>query len=638
MAEQIYNEGRVVGISAYETFVRICLQQGIQEPDIPDEKRWLTSMIGMGSSLVLQITPDIVVEDGIIDIPLPANSSLLAAGTILANPFLGECGWDSSTSDDGYYWADKVTSYSPLIENTSSSNPPTSNGGVPAGTYNLADYTDQLNEFMKIKDGIVFTQDAIWYDTSSQSPYKDINPNFRSSSAIIRLYVTGTIQHAFYILFTGFHNKGILYLSDYATVENGGSADPTVNNWKDGGMLGPEKYPWASKIVFSVPSSVYGMSDTITRTIPATAEYIPAEGLDIDGITFSGNAIGGKVNSNAFIDFSTINLSDYYSIHRDELIGNNILEDVTAISLRDASNDCSEIVAWYPGMNNARLSMEAGAATPSNADFFPPAIYGTHITSTGQAELIPLDTAAPGTVKCFTDPDIASRYTQILPDSYSVYFNTTTNNFSFVIPSEPNYRNWPGSAKVEYLDVDYPDYPLVKVTAGQRSASMVAVTDSVSGLIYNMDGTGGTTDKSPAGMFCWDDLLKSLKGNKSIDLFGTKLKNFAIELNTYNYVGMNNVIENLGANWIMLNPGLSTSNPRHVKEDSVWVGSEVNAAGERYLTVNSGETLASIHLGTTYIKFKSSEINKPDLKLYICGTEPNPVIEDIPVGSIGIGW
>jgi hypothetical protein len=139
-------------------------------------------------------------------------------------------------------------------------------------------------------------------------------------------------------------------------------------------------------------------------------------------------------------------------------------------------------------------------------------------------------------------------------------------------------------------------------------------------------------------MFCWDDLLKSLKRNKSVDLFGTKLRDFAIELNTYNYVGMNNVIENLGANWIMLNPGSSSADPRHTKADSVWVGSEVNTAGERYLTVNSGETLAAIHLGTTYIKFKSSEINKPDLKLYICSTEPDPVIEDIPVGSIGIGW
>jgi len=633
MAEQIYNEGRVVGFSAYELFMRECMSppDPIPEEDLPNEQQWLTSMIGMGSSMILKIPQG--TQAGVHDFPLPDGSTLSAAGVVLANPFLGDCTFDTTSN-----WAKKVTSYSPLIKNTSGSgNYPTSSN-VPYGTYDPTDYNAQIAEFMKVTDGIVYQSGATWSDAVSQPPQKDISPKFSSSSAVVRLYINVEIQTDFYILFTGFHDKGILYLSGSATGGSGGSADMTNNHWVNGGMLGPEIIPWANKIVFSVPSSAYKLSDSITRTIPATADYIPTSGLNIDGITFSGNAIDGNVNSNSFIDFSTINLSDYYSIHRDELIGNNILEDVTAISLRDASNDCSEIVAWYPGMTNARLLNELAAATPSNADFFPPAIYGTHITSVGQVELIPLDTAAPGTIKCFPDPDQAYKYTQVLPDSYSVYFNTTTNNFSFVIPSEPNYRKWPGSAKVEYLDVDYPDYPLVKVTAGQRSASMVAVTDSVSGQVYNTDGTSGTIDKSPADTFCWDDLLKSLKGNKSIDLFGTKLKNFAIELNTYNYVGMNNVIENLGANWIMLNPGPSSADPRHTKADSVWVGSEVNDAGERYLTVNSGETLASVHLGTTYIKFKSSEINKPDLKLYICSTEPDPVIENIPVGSIGIGW
>ena len=132
-------------------------------------------------------------------------------------------------------------------------------------------------------------------------------------------------------------------------------------------------------------------------------------------------------------------------------------------------------------------------------------------------------------------------------------------------------------------------------------------------------------------------LLEMMRVNKKLDLFGAKLRDFASELRVYNYIGMDNVIDNLGSKWILLNPGLRSANPRHVKEDSVWIGSEV-ANGDRYVTVNANETPATIHLGKTFIKFKSSEQNKPDLKLYICANEPNPQTESIPTGSIGIGW
>lgn len=628
--EQIYNEGRVVGLSAYEIFVRQCLEEQITE--IPTEQQWLTSMIGVGSSLILQIPAD--TNAGVYEVELPEGSTLSAAGVIFANPFLGDCAWDTDVAENSK-WAKKVTSYGPLIKNESGSgNYPTSQN-VPYGTYSEDAYKTEIQEFLKIRDGIVYVKNATWRDARSQPPQKDIDPNFGESTTVVRLYLSAPIENAFNILFTGFHNKGILYLSGYAKASSGGSADIAHNNWVDGGMLGPELIPWANKIVFSVPNSAFQTSDTITRTIPATAEYIPAEGLDIDGITFSGNAIGGKVNSNAFIDFSTINLSDYYSIHRAELISNNILEDVTAISLRDTSNDCSEIVAWYPGMNNARLSMEAGAATPSNADFFPPAIYGTHITSAGQKELIPLDTAAPGTVKGFNDITTAQNYKNLLPDNYPIFEGTFVNGegvstkyFKFISGSDST--KYPSTAVMDFAV----SLPTARIAIGDKETKVVSLMDANDNE-YNRSGSGGIYSIGPTDTFGtylnWDALLSSLKDNKALDVLGAKLRAFTVELDTYNNTGMDNVINYSGAHCFALNPGAKDATYAYTKADTVWVGSEVdNGDSVRYLLLNYGESPASIKLGTNFIRFNNG------LKLFISTTAPSTV--GVPIGSIGIGW
>ena len=102
MPQEIYNEGRVVGLSAWELFVKQALGDGMSPEVIPNEQQWLTSMIGMGSSMILKISAD--TQAGVHDYPLPINSNLSAAGVIIANPFMGDCAWDSST------WATKVLS------------------------------------------------------------------------------------------------------------------------------------------------------------------------------------------------------------------------------------------------------------------------------------------------------------------------------------------------------------------------------------------------------------------------------------------------------------------------------------------------------------------------------------------------
>ena len=75
MAREIYNLGRVTGLSAYELNVK---HQMEEYPDIPSmtEKEWIAATITAGASLVLKIPAGTAA--GAHDYPLPAESSLLS--------------------------------------------------------------------------------------------------------------------------------------------------------------------------------------------------------------------------------------------------------------------------------------------------------------------------------------------------------------------------------------------------------------------------------------------------------------------------------------------------------------------------------------------------------------------------------
>ena len=313
MAQEILNEGRVVGLSAWELYMREALGEGVSPDKIPSEREWLSSMIGSGASMVLRIPSG--TAKGVQEFDLPSNSDLSAAGVIIANPFMGTCDWDSSN------WAKKITSYSSLIQNNSTDSPSADGSDVPYNSnYSEQECASIVSQFMKITDGIVYTKNASWISTGS-TPQKDIDPNFNESSAVVRLYIDADITSDTYVLLTGFTNKRVLQgLSGHAVLEGGvskgGSTDILNNDWADGGMLGPEIFPWASKIVFSVPSSAYRIASSLIRTIPSDSTYtIPSGGLTIDGIKINENAIDGDVRPSSVIDYNAINLTDYYVAH-----------------------------------------------------------------------------------------------------------------------------------------------------------------------------------------------------------------------------------------------------------------------------------------------------------------------------------
>ena len=81
MLRTIYNEGRVVGYSAYEIYVRHARSEGMEPVS---EKEWLSATLTDGSSLLMNLSPAMLDRDGnalstagahIVDIPLPTAPS-----------------------------------------------------------------------------------------------------------------------------------------------------------------------------------------------------------------------------------------------------------------------------------------------------------------------------------------------------------------------------------------------------------------------------------------------------------------------------------------------------------------------------------------------------------------------------------
>lgn len=596
MPQEIYNEGRVVGLSAWELFMREALSHGVPPEEIPDEHKWLVSMLGSGSSMILRIPAG--TTKGVHDYPLPSNSNLSAAGVIVANPFIGQCEWDSST------WATKVISYSPLILNTPQTHPSSSN--VPYDpNYSITEYSNNLAEFVKLVDGIVYTDNATWIQNDVGLPDKDIDPNFNESSTVVRLYMNADIKYDTAILLTGFLNKRILQIAGFATDSVGGSTDVDHNNWPDGGMLGPEIIPWASKIVFSVPSASYNLLTQLTRTIPSDTSYtIPEGGLVIDNFTIKENAIGGQVRTNPIVDFESINLTDYYTnkqFHKSP----TIQESVSELNL-GINNASDTLTAWYPGLTANDLN----SAGISGSSFFPPALYAAQVTQNGSQTLVPLDTAAPGTVKGFETPEQAIAYKHILPDNHAIYYNSTLKSYSFVIANESS-ANWPSTAKLEYLGGDYPK---VSLTASNKTVQLVSLTAS-DNTQYDVTGGSGTTAVGPVNNLTWANMLTSLKQSKQMDVLGPGLHRVGTELDATNTIGITNTINNIGGNTVTI----TGTNP-------VSIGTSVTNGTNLATLLNN----TSIKSGTNFIEFSNG------LRLYISGD--NPGTTNVPVGSIGIGW
>ena len=90
--KEIYNEGRVVGLSAYEMYIRQLLS-GNPEATPMSEREWLASTVSESNSMILKVAAGTTA--GYHDYALPNGSDLCGATMIHAYMFEGEVQLDT---------------------------------------------------------------------------------------------------------------------------------------------------------------------------------------------------------------------------------------------------------------------------------------------------------------------------------------------------------------------------------------------------------------------------------------------------------------------------------------------------------------------------------------------------------------
>lgn len=496
MPKQLYNLGRVTGLSSYEIYVK---QHDAVAPneDPATEREWLASMMGMGSSMILKIPKDVSHredENWVYEVQFPSTTKLCAASTIIANFFRGSGRYSGSSP-----WADGVSDYGDLISNTSSSSPSGNvgpSGIVPAKT--IDDWTkeekDKVEQYMKIIDGIVI-QPGNWVDSTKKPPQKNLEPNL-SSYPRIRLHMRGKIESDFEILLSGFMIKTVV------VGQSGVDTSTDTENPDDGDFLGPSTFPWASKINFYVPSSYinYFMGQAYKRKLPTTAA-------------------SRVVDDTAVIDMKTTQPETYYLTNHPDARVPVTVDDYTTLG------DGTAVLTVYQKKSK-----------------YPPAIWGTYVDSKGTNQLNPLDVVAPGTVKVFpngTAEDL-KEYESTFPGTIGM---TTTDDGKIEILDKD--KNLVPAAEVTIKNINHPTLAggstakMVQTQTGKDKALTLSVSEGLTGVQKPISSDGAKTATvgntsanvgnqakiSPdTGNINFGMILEAFANDKSIDILGQNLK------------------------------------------------------------------------------------------------------------------
>lgn len=518
MPREIWNEGRVVGYSAYEIYVK---QHLGEDPTTPPatEREWLASSLAMGSSMLLKVPNVSQDEDAhtYVDIYLPTNSKLAAANTIVAQFFEGDATFSGN-------WAVRVTDYGQLISNTLSSSPsgtvgPT--GTVPTQTLSNWSQTkkNKLKDYLKIYDGLVI-QPGTWVASGVTPPTKDFQANLSSPYPRVRLHVRGPITNNPLILLTGFTIRSVLSGTvGQDTVTESGSP-------QDGDFLGPAVFPWSAKIVFCVPNSYvtyFGSGDYQRQLKSPTAEASSTTKKiikDTPVVDMQGSKPETFYNS----------YSSYYARFSPDSTNPRYQYNVNTFStLGDAPTDGEAILTVY-----------------QKKAIYPPAMYGTFVSETGTHYLNPLDVVAPGTIKMFNNMSASD-----LQDYQDTFPGTTGMNKKSdgtiqilnydgdlvdVAGLEIAYLNTSGisfeSPRATLTGTGRPR--VIKIKTGQKSVYALMLSTNIANGV-DVEPTQATIDKTPTNLITltasnsndnisWSALLDALRNNRAIDLLGTRLK------------------------------------------------------------------------------------------------------------------
>ena len=115
--------------------------------------------------------------------------------------------------------------------------------------------------------------------------------------------------------------------------------------------------------------------------------------------------------------------------------------------------------------------------------------------------------------------------------------------------------------------------------------------------------------------------MSALSAEREIDILGTDLHNIGTEMQQTNTIGITNHISQIGADSLAL-----TKNTGGTQSVEVYATADTSGS-TKVAKLAEGTTLKA---GTDFIEFSNG------LRLYISETEPTA--QDVPVGSIGIGW
>lgn len=519
---EIWNEGRVVGYSSYELYVK--QQQAVDPGAEPaTEREWLASTISSGSSMILRIDANTSVQEGqewYKEVALPTNSSLCAANTIVGSYFKGTCNYPSGSA-----WADKVTSYGGLISNTAAKSPTgTTVASIPLeddiGRWDVSE-REELAQYLKIVDGVVL-QPGTWSAHPSKPPEKDLQPSMTSAPSV-RILLKGPVKRSFQILLTGFTIRTVV--AGVTGVDGSGQKPLSPQN---GDFLGPSKFPWANKIVFSVPTSYtsYFVSNAYKRMIKEAGAEETAD---------------KNVNETPIIDMKTVDPGDYYkSNHVDATVPLQV-DDFTTMG------DGTCVLTVY-----SRKSSQS----------FPPVLYGTFVKANGRTTLNPLDVAAPGTVHMF-DGSNAEAMMKAYEDTYPGTFGMGRNNDGEITTLDSTGNIVP-VAKLTRKPIsvagNISDFYTILVEVGKTAKGLAfefprrsgwtpsaltkdAGTSKTVGNTSYTTGTSSRTVSPNTSNIDWSTLLEALRDDKVLDVLGDNLKAIKAGLSRSNSTGAGNYVQ-----------------------------------------------------------------------------------------------
>jgi hypothetical protein len=512
----IYNEGRVVGASAYEIYVRNFYANDPNSTP-PTEQTWLANMFGSGSAMILKINRG--TPAGVQDFALPSKSVLCGAKTLFASVFNGDCTWSDTAASSATgavgYWAVNVSSYGGLIQNTETSHPDSTS--IPYGD-SIFDNPDDLKtiaNYCTIAEGIVIQQGDWEHNPEVDNPYEDLkHPSVGVSPAIVRFYLTKPLTSDVKIIITGFMDSE--FVNTLGNKE--GSIDPTINGSVNGDFLGPAVFPWASKIIMIQPTMALLAADLYARQLPQGI----LDSTSIGSYSFAGQT--STEDSQSIIDLDTTDPNTYYQVNSAKYGTSVIPVNVTnAETIKDGFNI---LAVLEPGMTVDKANAAYQSANP-DAMFFPPALYARKVSQTGSQNMVPIDTAAPGTVKVFATEEEAENYPKQLPNNYAFYYNPSTGDLTFY-NKDGNATDGPITTDLSVEKISNNDSKAIRgvVSACGDTLKVIALSDE-HGNLYPTTGTSSTKTISTANIgISWNDLLDALANNKKIDVLGSALKAF----------------------------------------------------------------------------------------------------------------